>query len=186
MRTDTLERHGALVAPGTWRVDPDRSTVAFAITHFGVATVRGQFTRFSGVLERGQHGIGIDGTVMTASVETGNQLRDDRVRASGFLDTTAHPEIHFASRTVQPVGGRVFRIAGDLTLAGTTRPLTLTATARPDSANRVTVAARGSLRRSDFGIEPASLLEAGVGDRVDLALDISAQRTGGRRGSPAV
>jgi polyisoprenoid-binding protein YceI len=60
--------------------------------------------------------------VITASVETGNELRDDRVRDRGFLDTTRHPEIRFASRTIEPAGAGVFRITGDLTIVGATRP----------------------------------------------------------------
>jgi polyisoprenoid-binding protein YceI len=175
MRTATDEDHRALVAPGTWRVDPERSNVAFAIHHFGVATVHGRFSRFSGIVERDQHGIGIRGAVITASVETGNELRDDRVRGGDFLDTIHHPEVRFASRTVEPTGAGAFRVTGDLTIVGITRPITLKATTHRDGADRVRVTARGSVRRSDFGIEPASLLEAGVGDRIALALDISAR-----------
>jgi polyisoprenoid-binding protein YceI len=60
--------------------------------------------------------------VITASVETGNELRDDRVRDRGFLDTTRHPEIRFASRTIEPAGAGVFRITGGPTIVGATRP----------------------------------------------------------------
>jgi hypothetical protein len=54
-----------------------------------------------------------------------------------------------------------------------TRPLDLTAVSQPDGNGRA-FAVRGSLRRRDFGIEPKSLLNAGVSDRVDLALEIYA------------
>lgn len=87
-----------------------------------------------------------------ASVETGNR---------------------FASRTVEPVGAGVFRITGDLTIVGTTRPITPKATTHRKGADRVRVTARGSVQRLRH--RPASLLEAGVGDRVTLALDISAR-----------
>ena len=58
--------------------------------------------------------------------------------------------------------------------------MTLSVRSRPDGADRVTVTAQGSIRRSDFGIEPPMLLEAGVSDRVDLAIDVTALRIRGQ------
>jgi polyisoprenoid-binding protein YceI len=185
MTTATRAHRAQPLAPGAWSVDPDRSEVAFAIGHFRVATVHGRFTRFCGAVEHDEDGIAVYGVVISASVDTGNQLRDDRVRGTGFLDAAAHPEIRFASRSAEPAAGGALRITGDLTIMGITRPVTLEATVRPDRGSRVRITARGSLRRSDFGIEPQSLLEAGVGDRIDLALDVSLRRVRGRRGSTA-
>lgn len=79
--------------------------------------------------------------------------------------------MRFVSRRVEPAGERAWRIACDLTIAGVTRPVELQATARrADDGDGLAFAVRGSLRRSQFGIDPKSLLEAGVSDRVDVTL----------------
>ena len=118
------ETRPALGAAGTWHVVPDDSMLTFAIRHLGVATVRGRFTRFRGELERDGLGMRVAGAVRADSVETGNQLRDDRVRGAGFLDAAAHPEIHFASSSIEVTGAGVLVIAGEMTIAAITRPVT--------------------------------------------------------------
>jgi polyisoprenoid-binding protein YceI len=173
MGTATHDHTATLVPAGTWSVDPERSTVAFSIRHMLVSTVRGRFTDFDGTIARDERGTHVHGRVRTASIDSGNDTRDDRVRGEDFLDAAGHPEMRFVARHVERVGTDAFRIAGELTIAGVTRPLELTAVPQPDGDGRA-FAVRGSLRRSDFGIEPKSLLEAGVSDRVDLALEIHA------------
>jgi polyisoprenoid-binding protein YceI len=66
-----------VVEPGVWRIDRTRSTVGFRIRHFGVATVRGHFQSFDARIEAGEHGLRVDGHVDVASVDTGNQIRDE-------------------------------------------------------------------------------------------------------------
>jgi len=181
MTSATQQRAPALVPAGTWTVDQARSTVGFAIRHMVVATVRGRFTEFGGAIECDEHGTCVRGVVKAASVDTGHELRDERVRGADFLDAAAHPEIRFASRRVEPTRGGGMRVAGVLTIAGATRPVELHVTVGHDSdPDALTLEVRGSVRRSDFGIDPKSLLEAGVSDRVDLALDIRIRSAGAR------
>ena len=77
-----LEREQGLVGAGRWRVEPQRWTVGFAIRHSGVAMVRGTFGEFAGTLDHDEHGTRIAAAVRTASLDTGNQLRDDCVRGT--------------------------------------------------------------------------------------------------------
>ncbi|HET6551728.1 MAG TPA: YceI family protein, partial [Solirubrobacter sp.] len=86
MTTTTLPPTPQLVPAGAWRVDPERSTIAFALRHLMAATVRGRFTRFEGAVEHRAWGPEIRGVVHAASVETGNQARDERLREPAFLD----------------------------------------------------------------------------------------------------
>jgi polyisoprenoid-binding protein YceI len=73
-----------------------------------------------------------DAAPRAASIVSGNDLRDERVRGADFLDAAAHPEIGFVSRRVEPAGEGAWRIGGDLTIAGTTRLVELRATDRSD------------------------------------------------------
>jgi len=166
-----------LLATGRWAVEPSRSTVGFSIKHMLVATVRGRFTDFEGTIERADDGLVASGTVRAASVDTGEPIRDANLRGPGFFDSDRHPEIGFVSERVEPDDDGAVWITGSITIAGTTRPLRLRVTVEPDSAiDRARLRVRGVLRRSEFAIESESLLDAGVSDKVELLLDISARR----------
>ncbi|GIK77324.1 MAG: polyisoprenoid-binding protein [Acidobacteria bacterium] len=166
-----------LLATGRWAIDPSSSTVEFAIKHMLVATVRGRFLDFEGTIDRDDGGLAASGAVRAASVDTGEPVRDANLRGPGFFDSGRHPEIRFASESAEPADDGAVLITGPITIAGTTRPLRLLVAVEPDGGvDRVRLRARGVLRRSEFGIESASLLDAGVSDKVDLALDVRARR----------
>ncbi len=171
-----------LLATGRWTIEPARSTVGFAIKHMLVATVRGRFTDFEGTVECTDDGLVAAGAVRAASVDTGEPVRDTKLRGPGFFDADRHPQISFASERVERTGDGAASIIGPITIAGTTRPLRLRVAVEPDGGgDRVRLRARGTLRRSEFGIESASLLDSGVSDKVDLVLDVSARRLDGPR-----
>lgn len=167
-----------LLAAGRWTIEPARSTVGFAIKHMLVATVRGRFTDFEGTVECADDGLAASGVVRAASVDTGEPVRDANLRGPGFFDTDRHPQISFASERVERTDDGAVSVIGSITIAGTTRPLRLRVALEPDDDDddRVRLRARGTLRRSEFGIESASLLDSGVSDKVDLLLDVSARR----------
>jgi polyisoprenoid-binding protein YceI len=74
-----------LVPPGTWELDPARSTVGFAIRHLKVTKVRGRFRETTGVIRCDREGVAsIDGTVEVASIDTGDHRRDARLCAEDF------------------------------------------------------------------------------------------------------
>lgn len=163
-----------LVPAGRWEVDAGRSSVRFEVRHFRVSRVRGGFGSFACRLESGDR-LRVDGSVDSASIDTGDPVRDGRLRSDEFLDSARHPGIAFtADRAAVGVGG--WRIEGELTIRDVTRPLELRASPveRPDGA--MGIAARGKLSRRDFGLEWDALVEAGrlvVSDRVDIAIDVA-------------
>ena len=112
---------------GTWSVDPERSRIGFRVKQMGLGAVRGAFRAFEGTLEVGHDGARAHGSVSVASLDTQNVRRDAHLRSPAFLDAERHLRMTFASRSIRPLGGGRFEIAGDLTLHGVTRPLTLTA-----------------------------------------------------------
>jgi polyisoprenoid-binding protein YceI len=177
-----------LVPTGTWSVDPAHSTVGFSVKHLGIATVRGEFNDFAGTLEIGEDlsTARAFGSVRTASVDTKESQRDDHLRSADFFDAERFPELRFESTSIEPAGDDSFRITGDLTLHGVTRELVLDAVVQgsetdPWGNERVALEASGNLSRGDYGMKFNQALGSGnvlVGDRVALALDISAIRQG--------
>ncbi|HEY8582684.1 MAG TPA: YceI family protein [Capillimicrobium sp.] len=174
------------IPTGTWTIDPAHSTIGFAVRHAGIANVRGRFETFQGAIEVTESGIAIAGTVDLASVDTGVEARDDHLRSVDFFHVDEHPELRFASRDVV-VDGADIEIAGDLTLRGVTRPITLRGElggydTDPDGDTRLGVEVAGQLSRAEFGMRFNQALGSGnvlVADRVKLILEVSAVRSDG-------
>jgi polyisoprenoid-binding protein YceI len=173
-----------LIPAGTWAVDPKHSTVEFQVKHMGIANVKGKFNEFAGTLEIGDDlaTAKATGTVKVASVDTNEEQRDAHLRSADFFDAETHPELSFAATAIEPVDEETFRIAGDLTLHGITRPITLEAVVQgtdrdPWGNDRVGLEVVGQLKRSDYDMKFNQALGSGnmlVGDKVKLVLDISA------------
>ena len=110
-----------LVLPtGTWVVDPAHTVVGFTAKHAGVSTVRGQFRDFDGRLEVSPNGVTTaGGSVRTASVDTGVDMRDDHLRSADFFEVDVWPEMSFAATSIEPAGDEdEILIRGELTKIG--------------------------------------------------------------------
>jgi len=166
MRTRTANS----VEHGLWRIDRASSTIAFRVRHFGVTTVRGHFESFACRLEADHDGLRVEGHVDVASVDTGNRIRDARLR-SEFFDVERYP----ASSLRASVAEADRRLVGELTIRGVTRPIELVLTVDVDRDGTVRLRGEGSIRRSDFGLEWDALRQAGrllVADEVRLRADV--------------
>lgn len=160
----------ALLDHGLWRVDRPRSSIEFRIRHFGVATLRGRFESFAGHIDVGDDGLSVSGHVDVASVETGNAIRDQRLRAE-FFGAELHPAISLHASDVAAGG----RLRGELTIRGTTRPVEFELTVGSLDDDTVHVRGAASIRRSAFGLDWEALRDAGrvlVADEVRLVADV--------------
>jgi polyisoprenoid-binding protein YceI len=155
----------------TWHVDPERSYLGFAIRHLGVATVHGRFRDFSGELEPAGDGLRLGGRALSASVDTGDEVRDERLR-SGFFKVDEFPVIELGARCAAPPAEEEWILGGTLAIRGTVRPVVFRAMAEPLGEDTVRVVLAGAIKRSEFGLEWDALREAGrllVGDTVRLS-----------------
>lgn len=160
---------------GIWSVDHSRSKIAFRVRHFGVATVRGRFTSFGGRLEAADGRVSVEGHVDVTSVDTGNEIRDERLRAE-FFEAEQHPAITLNAGGTN--GGQ--RVRGELTLRGVARPVDLELRVEPGGDGTLRVRAEGRIRRSDFGLEWEALRQAGrllVADEVKVRADVVLTRS---------
>jgi len=173
-----------VVPTGRWSVDPAHSKVGFAVKHMGIATVRGEFTQFDGVLEVGEtlEASKAYGTVKTLSVDTNEPQRDGHLRSPDFFDVEQYPEMTFESTQIEALDEDEFRITGNLTLHGVTNEVVLHAEVEgtdvdPWGNERVGLEITGQLSRGDYGMKFNQALGSGnmlVADKVSLALDVSA------------
>ncbi len=107
----------ATLARGAWQLDPQRSTVSFAVPYWwGFGTVKGRFRQYAGRLELGARPA-IELTIDAASVDTGSARRDHHLRSEDFFAVARDPYIRFVSRTARLAGDRL-TVVGDLMARG--------------------------------------------------------------------
>ena len=175
------------VLSGTYALDPSHSRLGFVARHAMVTKVRGSFEEFEGSANldfadpaRSTATV----TFQVGSVSTGNQMRDDHLRTNDFFDVATYPTASFASTGVTVVDDSTFELAGDLTIKGVTKPVTVTfettGTATDPYGNlRAGFEGRATINRKDWGISWNAALEAGgvmVSEKIQLEFDISAIR----------
>lgn len=144
-------------AAGHWVLDPAHSSVRFrSKSIWGLVTVKGGFGAISGEGE-----VGADGaahgtvTVQTTSVDTKNPKRDTHLRSEHFFASEEHPALVFTATSVTPTAGAAdgaVEVSGDLTVRGTSRPLSFPARVTAASAREVTLEAEVTVVRADFGM----------------------------------
>jgi polyisoprenoid-binding protein YceI len=147
-----------LPAPGRWQIDPGHTETAFIGRHFMLTKVRGRFTGVTGtiVVADEPRESAVEVTIDMASVESGSQARDDHLRSADFFDTARHPTAAFSGRAADWQGTRGL-LAGELTIRGITRPVTLQVeylghVADPWGGQRAIFTAHGILNREDWGL----------------------------------
>jgi polyisoprenoid-binding protein YceI len=173
--------------PTHYELDAEHTTIAFLVEHIGYAKTLGQFRGASGGFtfdaESGDL-TAVRIVVETATVDTHHEARDRHLTSADFLDSGRHPTMTFTASGAEPSGERTFIVAGELTLLGRTQPLTLDATLNKmapypigDRAEVIGVSARGSLKRSEFGMT-YGVADGLVGDEVEIIIEIEARSSG--------
>lgn len=171
-----------------WTFDLAHSSINFSVRHLMVSKVRGRFTKWSGFVE-------FDGTrldasrtevdIDAASVDTKDVQRDGHLCSQDFLDVEKHPKVTFQSTGVEKAGDKQYRVKGDLTIHGTTRPVVLAVeyggrVTDPWGGERSGFTASTSIDRKDFGLVWNQALDAGgvvVGDQVEIDIEIEAVKS---------
>ena len=171
-------------AVGTYAIDTSHTRLGFAVRHMAVSKVRGDFKEFSGTLELAEDPTQskISVTIQAGSVDTHDENRDNHLRTNDFFDVENHPTWTFTSTAIRPVTGSEWKVDGDLTIRGVTKPVTLDATLEgvvkdPYGMHRVGFSATTSIEREDFGVSFNGVMEAGgvvVGKKVDIDLEVEA------------
>jgi polyisoprenoid-binding protein YceI len=166
-------------APESYTIDSRHTFPAFEVNHYGYSIQRGRFNKTSGkiVLDLAAKTGSVDVSIETASVSTGLDKLEDRLRAEEFFDAAKFPAITFKSRKFNFDGDKVTSIEGDFTLRGVTRPVTLTAShftcAAHPMVKRVTCGAElvATIKRSEYGVNYSL---PSVADDVLLRLNVQA------------
>ncbi|MFF0018196.1 YceI family protein [Streptomyces sp. NPDC005374] len=170
---------------GDYSIDASHSTIGFTVRHAMVTNVKGKFNDFSGSL----HLDGGDPSASTASldikmdsIDTGSADRDGHLKSADFFKIEEFPTMTFRSTKAESLGGEDYRITGDLTILGTTKPLSIDlefngSAKDPFGNERVGFEGKAEILRSEWGLTWNAALETGgvlVSDKIKLNFDISA------------
>ena len=170
---------------GKYTLDPAHSRIGFVARHAMVTKVRGSFNEVdgSGFFDAddptNSH---VELTIKANSIDTRNADRDAHLRGNDFFDMENHPEIRFVSTSVERVDDTGFRVTGDLTIKGVTKPVTVDleftgAAVDPFNNQRIGIEGSTTVNRKDWGVSWNAALEAGgvlVSEKVTLEFEISA------------
>jgi polyisoprenoid-binding protein YceI len=117
----------AQAAPVTYTIDNSHTYPHFTYNHLGFSNQTHKFDKTSGtvVLDRKAKTGSVDVTIDAASVNTGYAVFNEHIQAADFFDTTVYPTITFKSSKMSFKGDQPVSVAGDLTIKGVTKPVTL-------------------------------------------------------------
>lgn len=176
----------ALAASETFQFDKAHSVVGFRIRHF-VSKVEGRFKDFDGVISLDRQNPAasrVDLTIQAASIDTANDNRDKDLRSANFFDVEKFPTLAFKSTKVTPKGGDTYEVAGDFTMHGVTKPVTITVkhggfvkAGKVEKAGFETISF--NLNRKDYGISWNRAVDQGgfmLGDDVEINVQVEANK----------
>ncbi|HJX54219.1 MAG TPA: YceI family protein [Polyangia bacterium] len=173
----------ALAQASTWDVDPAHSSVEFSVRHMMVSTVKGHFQKVKGTVELDEKDptkSTVEVSIETASIDTREAKRDAHLKSAAFFDAAKFPAIAFKSTKVEKAGKGKFKVTGNLTMHGITKPVVLAvegpSASIKDPYGRTVrgVMATGKLDRKDWGMTWNQALDSGgmvVSDEVKLEIN---------------
>jgi polyisoprenoid-binding protein YceI len=167
----------------TWKIDASHSEITFKVKHLVISTVSGKFNEFDATVEAEKDDFSdaqVSFSAKIDSISTGNEQRDGHLKSADFFDAAGHPELSFKSTALKHISGSDYELTGDLTIRGTTKPVTLKAEfgGIQNDFYGNTVAGfelTGKINRQEFGLTWSAVTEAGgvvVSDDVKLAVNV--------------
>lgn len=169
----------APAAAETYEVDSVHSTILFRVKHLGVAYSYGRFNEMQGKIvvdDANPAASSVEIEAKTDSIDTGNAKRDQHLKSPDFFNAKQFPTVSFKSTSAKKAGEK-WEVAGNVTLKGVSKPVTLTldrvGTAKTPQGHKTGFEGKFAVKRSDFGM---SFMPDGLGDEVTLQVSIEAAR----------
>jgi polyisoprenoid-binding protein YceI len=171
----------------SWKLDAAHSKVGFSVSHLVISEVEGKFNKFDAKVTSTKSDFAdsqIEFTADINSIDTDNEDRDKHLKSPDFFDAAKHDKLKFVSKSFKKVSENNFKVTGDLTIKGVTKPVTLDAAyggtvKDPYGNTKAGFKLTGKISRKDFGLTWNALTEAGgavVGDEVNLVAKVELQK----------
>ena len=176
-----LSAHYSMAQPTTWKADPMHSKLTFVVTHKGLSSIFGLFQKFDAAITASKPDFSDAVFTLTAdvaSINTEVKMRDDDLRSPNFFDAAKYPTMTFKSTSVKNTTGIKdrYKISGDLTIHGITKPVILDVWYRgtqvdpKSNKSKAGFQIKGMIDRTDFNVGPA--------EPFDISTDVMIQADG--------
>lgn len=173
-----------LASASTWNIDADHSNVGFKVKHLMVSNVKGNFDKYSGVVDMNDKDITkskVTVAIDPNSINTNLPKRDEHLRSAEFFDVAKYPTMTYVSKKWAKAAKGALKVTGDLTMHGITKEVVLNV--EPFSKEikdpwgniRCGTSATATINRKDFGLAWNNSLESGgvlVGDDINISLEV--------------
>lgn len=169
----------------TWQIDPAHSRAQFTARHFGISNVRGDFYNLAGSAEYDGKDVTkakVKVTIDVNTITTHVAQRDTHLKSADFLEVAKYPTMTFESTSIMAAGAGKYKMTGNLTMHGVTKPVTFDLDAPSgiitdpmNGSRRVGAAASATINRKDFGVNYDGKLPNGtpsVSDEIKIQLDV--------------
>ena len=170
---------------GAYAIDPSHSRIGFVARHAMVTKVRGSFNDFEGTgyFDAAQPAnSSLELVIQAKSIDTRSADRDGHLRGNDFFDMDQYPTLSFVSTAVEAAGDAVYRVTGDLTIKGVSKPVTIDfelsgPATDPFGNQRLGLEGSVVVNRKDWGVNWNAALDSGgvlVSEKVTLEFEVSA------------
>ncbi len=167
----------------TYKIDAAHSEITFKVKHLMITNVSGGFSKFDATMESSAEDFSdavISFEADVDSISTNNEQRDTHLKSADFFHAEQFPKITFKSTAFEKESGNEYKMKGDLTIFGITKPVTLNVehggnVVDPWGQKKEGFEIEGKIKRGDFGLKWNALTEAGgavVSDDVRLFLNV--------------
>ena len=164
---------------GTWSNDDPHSQLGFTVTHLGVSDISGTFNDFDVTIQSTKPDFSdaqFELSAKAASIDTRVEARNNHLKSADFFDVEKYPTLNFKSTSIKKAGKNKFKLSGDLTMHGVTKPVTMDLVYRGSVENPMSkkqtagFQLTGTIKRSQFGIGdkfPAPMISDDVRIKAD-------------------
>ena len=166
-------------AQTNWSFDKSHTKIGFSVSHLVITDVEGNFNEFDGTITStgdSFEGATVNFTANIASIDTDNEKRDNHLKSDDFFNAEQYPKLTFAGKSMKNVGGKNYKLVGDLTMRDVTKEVELDVVHNgtvkdPWGNTKAGFSLEGVINRFDFNLKWNAAMETGglvVGEDVTI------------------
>jgi len=170
----------SMAKPVAYTIDPGHTATVFSWSHFGFSTPSANFSDIQGTITVDNEkpaNSSVNVTIPVSSINTNVKALDEHIQKAEFFDVEKYPNITFKSTKVQALGKNKYKITGNLTIKGVTKPVVLDAVLNKQAIHPMTKLqtigfnATTSFNRSAFNV---GAYVPNVGDKITVNITTEA------------
>jgi polyisoprenoid-binding protein YceI len=160
-------------------ISPEKSTIKFYVK--SSVDIQGDFNKWDATLTFASPKVStgvLDIEIQAASVNTGSDMKDDKLKSKDFFDVKHDPLITFKSTKIVRTSPGVYQVQGNFTIRGVTKQDTLSLTTDSEGKGVGEIKGTMAFDRKDYGVN-GSIPFIKIADRVEVTIAFQAKRVSG-------